>query len=252
VKEIVLSYDSVDAFAADYENNLRKGRAFVAGADGLAERDRCTVEIVHPETGEAIQLVAEAVWIGPAGIGLAFVDLDARTKARIDEFAKPPEQGAEPHETDTKAELAYRTATEAEGKVVRNLHDRMRHLSIGQREDIARHGTLVERTALERAYAGVVWEGLLQNPSISIAEVARIARNGTLPKPLVNVIVNNAGWVSAPEVQRALMTNPRCTGPHLERVVRSIDANELNRLAKHCPYRSEVRSMVRRVATRKH
>jgi hypothetical protein len=244
VKELVLSYDSVEAFTADHENNLRKGRAFVSGAEGIAERERCTLEIVHPQTGAAIEVLAEAVWIGPAGIGVAFVNVDAATKAKIDGFAKPAE-------ADEKDEPAERGSGEGHGKGPRNLHERMRRLSIGQREDVARHGALAERVALERAYGGVVWEGLLQNPSISIAEVARIARNGTLPKPLVNIIVNNAGWLSAPEVQRALMTNPRCSGPHLERVVRNIDSNELTRLAKHCPYRNEVRSMVRQFATRK-
>jgi hypothetical protein len=255
VKEIRLCYDSLDAFAADCEANLRKGRAFVVGANGLAVLDRCTVVIVHPETDARIDLVAEAVWIGPEGTGVSFVDMDGATKAKLDEFAKSPEPTVGQGETDGGATGAKEGAAggaggAGHGKGPRNLHERMRTLSIREREEISRHGSLAERVALERAYGGVVWEGLLQNPSISTAEVARIARNGTLPKPLVQVIVNNAGWVSVPEVQRALLTNPRCSGPHLERVVRAIPSSELKRMAVNCPYRSEVRSVVRQYAQR--
>lgn len=250
MKELFLCYGSLEAFTADYEANLRKGRAFVAGADGVAERERCALEIEHPATGARIQMLAEAVWVGAEGVGLAFVDLDAAAKAKIDGLAAPPEQDVEQGEPDAKDGPAIvREAGRPRGP--RNLHERVRMLSIGQREELARHGSLTERVALERAYGGVVWEGLLQNAALSTAEVARIARNGTLPKPLVNTIVGNAGWVSCPEVQRALMTNPRCTGAHLERVVRAIPANELKRLALNCPYRSEVRSLVRQFAGRK-
>lgn len=257
MKELLLRYDSLEAFIADCENNLRKARAFVPGADGVAVRERCRLAIVHPQTNDRIDFAAEAVWIGPAGIGVAIVDLDAAARAKLDDFADsaaPVRDDATPEaegEGDPKQDVAPRAAGEGRGRGPRNLHERMRSLSIGQREELARHGTLAERVALERAFGSVVWEGLLQNPSISVAEVARISRNGTLPKPLVNVIVNNAGWVSTPEVQRALMSNPRCSGAQLERVVRSIPASELTRLAVHCPYRSEVRSMVRQCAPRK-
>jgi hypothetical protein len=253
VKALLLSYESVQSFATDYEHNLRKGRAFVSGADGLAERDRCTLKIVIPESGAEVGLSAEAVWIGPAGIGLAFVDFDAAAKAKLDEMAKLAEaendDGEERDEGNDTSDVGAAGAPRRMGP--RNLYERMRNLTISQREEMARHGALAERVALERAFGGVVWEGLLQNPSISSAEVARIARHGTLPKPLVNIIVNNPGWLSVPEVQRALMTNPRCSGPHLERVVRSIDHHELTRLAQNCPYRSEVRNFVRQFATRR-
>lgn len=52
----------------------------------------------------------------------------------------------------------------------------------------------MERVALERAFGGAVWEALLQNPQLTATEVAHIAKNGTLPKPLVGAIVANAGW----------------------------------------------------------
>ena len=241
MKELSLRYDSLEAFTADYESNLSKGRAFVTGAEGLAERDRCTLEIERPGSAAKLKLLADAVWIGPTGVGLAFVDFDAAKKRKLDDFAKPP--------APARNEPAP-AAGEDRNTVPRNLHERMRALSIGQREDMARHGSLTERVALERAYGGVVWEGLLQNPGISTSEIARISRNGTLPKPLVRVIVSNPGWVSSPEVQRALMSNPRCSGPDLERVIRSIDPHELKRLTQHCPYRAEVRSLVRQLAPR--
>ena len=236
MKTVLLAHDSLDLFRADYERNLRKARAFVAGAEGLAQRERCTLEIVHPRTGVRFQMAAEAVWIGPEGIGLELVGLDAARKAQLDEFANA--------DAPAPAESAGTAAA-------RNVHERIRGLSTREREEVARHGSMPERVALERAYGGAVWEGLLQNPQLSPPEVARIARNGTLPKPLVATIVNSASWLASPEVQRALLSNPRCSGSHLERVLRSLSCGDLSRLAQQCPYRAEVRTMARQLAVRK-
>ena len=112
---------------------------------------------------------------------------------------------------------------------------------------MARHGPITERVALERAFGSSVWEALLQNPTITPPEIARIAKMGTLPKPLVNVIVNHAAWISIPEVQRALLSNPRCGGADLERVLRSLKPSELARVGQQSSYRGEVRSAALRL-----
>ena len=81
-------------------------------------------------------------------------------------------------------------------------------------------GGLSERVALERMVGPHVWEALLRNPRLTIPEAARIARKGTLPRPLVETIAQSGAWLAAPEVQapssptraRAPPSRPRSSG----------------------------------------
>ena len=49
----------------------------------------------------------------------------------------------------------------------------LRNLSYGEQIKIARGGNQQDRMALERIYGKAVWEALLQNPGITVGEVAR-------------------------------------------------------------------------------
>jgi hypothetical protein len=266
MKTLQLVYDSRERLALDCEQNLYKARAFVPGASGLDTRERCTLLIGVSSCDAEVSVEAEAVWSGPAGVGLELVGLGASKRAELEAFvrgaatdaaraeAASSEQGsAEPEESETPAADPDEgdDATAAGGRVPRNVYERIRGMSSREREETARHGSLAERVALERTYSGAVWEGLLQNPQLTQPEVARIARNGTLPKPLVTTIVANAGWLSNGEVQRALLSNPRCSGAQLERVLRAMPQSELARLSQHCPYRAEVRAAAARLVVRR-
>ncbi len=208
-------------------DELRKGRAFVAGASDVAEREFCELVLVHPESDDEFSLEAEAVWITDGGVGFA-LEMEDEQLQKLDTFVdSAPVAGDAP---------------------ARNVQERIRSLSLRERDELARRGSLTERVALERAYGSSVWETLLQNPQLTPPEVARIARNGTLPKPLVSVIVGSAAWLAHGEVQRALLSNPRCSGAHVERVLRAMRPADLTRLAKQCPYRAEVRALAQKLA----
>jgi hypothetical protein len=259
MKTLRLVYDSRESLALDGEQNLYKARAFVPGAGGLDARERCTLEIGVSHCDAHVSVQAEAVWSGPTGVGLELVGLDAAKRAELEAFARNPSTGDGPSEAlgaeQSSAELREPPTgptdddddATAGRRVPRNVYERIRRMSSRERDDTARHGSLAERVALERTFAGSVWEGLLQNPQLTQPEVARIARNGTLPKPLVLTIVSNAGWLSSGEVQRALLSNPRCSGGQLDRVLRALPQSELMRLSQHCPYRAEVRAAASRL-----
>ncbi len=229
MKRFELRPASRELLVADHHDNLEKGRAFVAGAGGVVERERCEIAIVHPESEDELLLEAEAVWITSDGVGFAVLDLSDERKQELAAFvsAGAPARDAPP---------------------ARHVQERIRSLTLRERDELARRGSLVERVALERIYGTAVWESLLQNPQLTPPEVARIARNGTLSKPLVAVIAGNPAWLAHGEVQRALLSNPRCTGPHVERVLRAMKPTDLARLAKQCPYRAEVRAPAQRLA----
>lgn len=129
----------------------------------------------------------------------------------------------------------------------RSIYERMRKLGLKDRDRVARQGQLAERMALEKTYGSSVWEGLLQNPMLTVPEVAQIARKGTLSQPLVEVIVANGTWLASPEVRRALMSNPRVSGVRLERVLRATPKVELKQIVAMTAYRGHVRDAAKKI-----
>jgi hypothetical protein len=236
--ELRLEFDDAAHLREQWQSNLRKGRAFVVGATGIAERDLCQLVIVHPVTGETRCVAADAVWVKReepgAGVGLEFQGFDAAAAASLEQFVAATESAA----------------GAARGGSARSLWDRIRHLTVHERDVMARQGTLPERVALERQFGGAVWETLLANPNLTPPEVMRIAKNGTLPTPLVASIAANPAWLAVPEIQRALLSNPRVSGTHLDRVLRALPPADLVRVAQQTSYPAATRLAAKRLAKR--
>jgi hypothetical protein len=253
--ELRLEYAGPAALEADFESNLRKGRAFVVGVTGVSERELCELVVVHPTSGTTFSITADVVWVKRdepgAGVGVQFADFDAKLLAALRAFVEGGHDEARPS-ASAELPLDATDATAAQPEraarhVSRNVHERVRKLSVRERETMARQGTLPERVALERCFGSAVWEGLLQNPNLTPPEVMRIAKNGNLSQPLVAMIVSNAAWLAKPEVQRALLSNPRVAGMHLDRVLRAMSQTELARVAQQSSYRMQVRLAAKRL-----
>lgn len=253
-----LRYPDRDALVRDFEINLQKGRAFVAGATGLREREPCRVVLVHPDTGQELALAAEAVWINPdpsnPGTG---VQLDSSQRESLRRFiaaasaSAAPERAQEPVPEELVLEpLADDELGPGSSGAHRNLYDKMRGLSPSERSELARQASLPERVALERLFGGSVWEALLQNPQLTPREVARLAKSSSLPTTLVNSIVANRAWLADSTVQQALLTNPRVGGAHLDRILRALPQAEIVRIATHTSYRMQVRTAAKRLIVR--
>ena len=131
--------------------------------------------------------------------------------------------------------------------IPRSIHDRMRKLTLVQQLRMAREGEIHERMVLERIYGKTVWEALLRNPRLTPPEVARIARMGALPRPLVELIVGNGAWLRAPEVRRALLSNPRLGADQIPRVLRLMPRHELRLVPAQTAYPAAVREAARRM-----
>jgi hypothetical protein len=260
--ELTLRYARAEELEQDFESNLRKGRAFVPGASGLPQRAPCTLHIEHPAGGATLDLQAEAVWISEnpdaLGVGLELVNFNAEARDSLRAFvasgSEPPRalSGTRRRQLPLEALAAdVEGAPESEPTAVeRNLHDRVRGLSLADRDTLARKGNMPERVALERCYGGSVWEGLLQNPAITAREVCRMARSGNLPTNLVNLMVSNAGWLADPGIRNALLQNPRVSGLHLERVLRSMSQSDLARVSENSGVRIQVRQAAKRLIRR--
>jgi len=234
-----LEFASEAELLALYESELRHRRAFVPGSFSIEPRCACRLRLIR-SNGEELELEAEAVFVNPdppfAGVGLELRELSVEllraflapsTRERVDsvrEGSSPPivGQGASPIE-------------------------RVRQLSLRERDQVARRGPLAERVALERVFGSLVWEALLENPQLTVPEVARIARNGTLSLPLLTIIVEHSGWLKSGEIRRALLGNPRVKSLHLERILRAAPPSELRQIASVSPYRPLVRSLAKRL-----
>jgi hypothetical protein len=231
--EVCLTPPGVEELETLFESELRHRRTFVAGTFDLGDRARCVLVIQHP-LGTRFKVGAEAVYIKReepgAGVGLDLIELDAAKLAELEAFVH--QSAAEPP---------------AGVQVPRTLYDRIRNLTMRQRDTVARQGTLSERVALERTFGSSVWEALLQNPQLTTPELSRIAKNGRLPVPLVSVIVANGVWLASSEVRRALLSNPRVAGAHLDRVLRALPPVELKQIAQMSPYRIQVRSAAKKL-----
>lgn len=131
--------------------------------------------------------------------------------------------------------------------MVNALAERLRSLPAHQQTKLAREGDQRERVMLERMYGKNVWEALLRNPRISPPEVARIARMGTLPVPLVELIVSNGSWLRNPEIRRALLQNLRLGSEMIPRVLRMLPKHELKLVPTQTAYPPAVRDVARKL-----
>lgn len=133
------------------------------------------------------------------------------------------------------------------GPLAKNALERVRRMSAAEQLRLARTGERDERIALERVLGKAVWDGLLHNPRITTPEVAAIARMGTLPAPLLEFIVGNAGWLRAPEIRRAALSNPRLAGEQIARVLRAMPKAELRLMPLQSAYPAAVREAAKRL-----
>jgi len=124
---------------------------------------------------------------------------------------------------------------------------RLRQLNPTQQVKLARTGDLADRVAIERLYGKQVWDALLHNPKLSLPEVARIARKGTVPRPLLELIMENAAWLKADAIRRALLSNPKLGPESVLKLLRATSKTELKQIEKGTVYGAVVRESARKL-----
>jgi hypothetical protein len=182
------------------------------------------------------------------GVGLQLAAMDADAKEALRAFVDAwcgGGAGASVRVSESESEGA------SEGdKLASSVQERMRGLSTTEQQRVAAGGTLTERVALERMYGPAVWETLLRNPRLTVPEVARIGRKGTLPRPLVDLIAGNGAWLAAGEVQRALLANPRTSSAVAEKILRAMSRPDLALVPQQTAYPATVRQAAKRMLGR--
>ena len=144
-----------------------------------------------------------------------------------------------------EAALAGRPRRDSGRPFARNVHERLRGLNLAAQIKLAVSGELHERIVLERLYGKNVWETLLRNPRLTAPEVSRIARYGSLPRVLLEIIVGNNAWLQIPEVRRALLSNPRLATDQVVKVLRLTPKHELKLATVQTAYPVTVRNVAK-------
>src|SRR5687768_17477431 len=218
-----------------------------------------TCELVVEAAGQQLTFATRVVYVdGNGGAGLEVLDFSQEHKAALADLmaaaeAAPPEPTQRIDRIDeaelgtgsgelalelelgplidpidlSEVEQAFEPPGDDDLPETRSLHERLRGLTLAEQHKRAYAGDTTERIMLERMYGKNVWEALLRNPRLTAPEVARIARMGTLPRPQLEVIVNNGGWLQIPEVRRALLSNPRLGSDQIQRVLKLMPKHEL-------------------------
>lgn len=227
--------------------DLVAGGVFVPGVTLTMGED---IELHLRGAAGELRIRATCVWVnGAQGSGLQLTGCDADMKQRISALALA-EEARPTDEPATEEPTAEDTATDDEApdrKFPANVHERLRGLTLAQQIKVAHHGEVSERIVLERLYSKNVWEALLRNPRLTGPEVARIARMGSLPRPLLELVVNNGGWMQIPEVRRALLSNPRLGTDQIIRILRLLPKHELKLAAMQTAYPHAVRDAAKRL-----
>ena len=256
--EIELANDP--AFARD----LSAGGVFVPHTD-LEIQSECDVVVKAGET--ELRLPARVVYVNPAkGTGLELIGFGPTIKDQLAALtvpaAAPPieldleEPPPVPEGLSLELDDGDESATAQsdaddddaeERKIPKNVHERLRGLTLIEQVKMAHGGEQHERIVLERMYGKNVWEPLLRNPRITGAEVARIARMGALPRPMIELIVGNGAWLQIPEVRRALLANPRLGTDQIIKILRLVPKHELKLAPKQVTYPAAVREAAKRL-----
>lgn len=254
---VVIELSTAAAVEQHWKAHLSFGGAY--GPAGGTQRAVVSLLVVGP-AAQPLELTAKTVHCGADGTGYELQGFNAAMRAQIEAWvAANTAEDALDHAKTTRmprlrrsrtappavAAPAPRAAAAADvdpgERIARNVFERIRALSAVEQVKLARDGELDERVALERLVGKPVWEALLRNPRITPREVARIARMGTLPGPLLDNIVTHAPWVKSPEVRRALLTNPRLTAGQIGRVLRELPKSELKLVPQQASYPAAVR-----------
>jgi hypothetical protein len=219
---------------AQLARDLAAGGVFVPGCTEPLMSD---LELAIRSGAEEVVVAARVVFVNDSGAGCELVACPPEIKDRLAALAKAsPEPALEEADDDEDVK-----------RVARNIHERLRGLTLVQQIKAAQHGEVSERIVLERMYGKTVWEPLLRNPRVSAPEVARIARMGALPRPMLELICTNGAWLQIPEIRRALLTNPRLSSDQAVRVLRLLPKHELKLAAAQTSYPIAVRDVAKRL-----
>jgi hypothetical protein len=232
----------------DRARELASGGVFVVGCT-LALNDDCELHVIGERE---LRIPGRIVFVDGRGAGIELVGFTSALKQELAALTAPPP--AEAPASEAALDEAEGSADEVSSikdpkqrEFAMTMHQRLRRLTLAEAIKKAMSTDPTERMLLERMYGKNVWEPLLRNPRITVPEVTRIARLGTLPRILVEIIVGNGAWIQIPEIRRALLTNGRLGTDQILRILRVMPKPELKVAGSTTAYPHAVRDAAKRM-----
>lgn len=105
-------------------------------------------------------------------------------------------------------------------------------LTVADRVRVARYGGRPARMLVLRGTDKSLHIHVLQNPNVTVDEVAFMAGMASLDAAVLRRIATRLEWQKNPGVARALVTNPKLPLPLLGRLLGHVPRDELSRLAR--------------------
>ncbi len=238
--EVTAQFGSEEELAQELEKNLCHGGMFIKGASDLKENDHTELILVHPAVAEEIRLSSRVVmftrWDMNPGVAELIYDFCPDKREALERFVRQ-EGGAEggPGPSSMKSVPP------------KTLHERLRGLSVPEQRKVAGSRDVNERVQLERIYGKMVWEPILRNPLVTVPEVARIAKMGSLPQPLFDIIGANNAFLKVPQVRRALLSNPKTPHSLVDKVLRLAPRQELKLIPQQPSYTRVVKEKAKKL-----
>jgi hypothetical protein len=222
---------------------LASGGVFVVGCT-LALNDECELHVIGERE---LRLPGRIVFVDGRGAGIELVGFTSALKQELTALVPATPAEAALEESAETADEVSSIKDPKQREAAMTMHQRLRRLTLAEAVKKAMSPDPTERMLLERMYGKNVWEPLLRNPRITVPEVTRIARLGTLPRILVEIIVGNGTWIQIPEIRRALLTNGRLGTDQILRVLRVMPKPELKVAGSTTAYPHAVRDAAKRM-----
>jgi hypothetical protein len=198
VRALLLRAELDEGQRARLETELERMGAFETEAPG---QDLLEPELSRYLAAHAAEITAEE------NHAFHLVDSTAEEQAEIDTGAagRPPVGLS----LTAAAARALGQAPAAEGERMTPIQ-RIAHLSVGERVQLAYRGTRDERFILIRDGARVVSSAVLESPKITESEVETFTAMRNVGEHVLRIIGTKRKWIRRYAVKRILTANPRC------------------------------------------
>lgn len=244
-----------------YTRQLLQGVLFLPleKLDGEAPGAACAVEIQLPLGARSFRVEGTLESVAsqpPRGLRIRLVPLAQELRTALEAYITQALRGETPSvelpaRSDVADEaLAFQeeaTGLAAEG---RSIQAQLREMSHADRIRLALSGGKAARAALIRNPQPVYHPYVVQNPRITPAELAAIAKNPNVAPDALRMIAGNAQHMADPGVRLAIVKNPKTDAQIAQKFLPRLSQAQLRQLARADDVRANIRSAALRLVNR--
>jgi len=243
-----------------YTRQLLRGELFLPleKLDGEESGAPCSVELRLAAGSDVFRVEATLERVStqpPRGLHLRVAPLADELRAAIEACLTRTLRGESPSAapvpvTEADAALAFQeeaTGLAAEG---RSIQAQLREMSHTERVRLALSGGKAARAALIRNPQPAYHPFVVQNPKITLSEVAAIAKNPNVAPDALRLIAGNAQHMADPAVRLAIVKNPRVDAQIALKFLPRLSPAQLRQLARSEDVRANIRSAALRLVNR--